>query len=368
MKNFLKKIILFTLSLGIIFIFPISIFILGREYTLVKDIVTSQKTDPNTLYSFAYNDVSFIPYKQALVKENNPEVVALGTSRVMQIRKELFNNRTNFINAGGAGKSLEDDLLLIQNLSTTTKVILLGIEQDTFYKNSVTEKIKENSYFDELKLIVLNTRRIYLDYFNGKYTFTDLYKKRNDTTIGLSAKIYGDGFRSDGSYKYNQAFKNTNRLEYVSLHVASDVNNLKLKELNTKELNAVNDNLKLLEKILLLAKKKNIIVVGFMPPYPTPLYEAMLKEGGVNTHKLSVLPDTIETLFNTYKMDFFNFSSISSFGGKETEFVDGIHGTDLMYARMMLYIASKEPFFNTFIDINSIKRKIETSQNDFLSF
>ena len=68
------------------------------ENNSYSDIVKRQiKND--SIYGTSLNQNTF-SYKLELIKNVAPKIIALGSSRIMQFRKEDFN--TSFINAGGA--------------------------------------------------------------------------------------------------------------------------------------------------------------------------------------------------------------------------------------------------------------------------
>lgn len=371
MIDFLKKVILFSLPVLGLFLFPSVVILTAREYVSFKDIVHTQEVFPESLFGFAYNGVSFYPYKEYLVRTKDPEVIALGTSRVMQFRKEFFTKDSVFINAGGAGKSLEDMENFVRNLpnQSSVRVIILGLDREILIGPYLSQDKKEEDLLPIRfsKIAVLMSRRIYLDYANKKFFLKDIFSTSKSTNhIGLVALLHGDGFRADGSYKYGSATKNLGRVSYVESQIKSYIEtsaNFSNKD-TASVLKNLEQNLRAVERIILLAKEKNITIVGIMPPYPTPVHQ-IIKEQDKTLVTLSL---ELSEIFKKKGFSFFDFSSIEVFGGKETEFVDAIHGTDVMYLKMVIYMAEHSNSLDAYINVPSLVNILKKIKGDFLEF
>lgn len=369
MKVFVKKLLVFVLPLSVLFIFPSVVLIYGREYFSYKDVLQHQTKFPESLFGFAYNGASFYPYKVALTDKVNPEVVALGTSKVMQIRKEFFKDETLFVNAGGAGKTLSDIESFVRGLPEdgATKVIILGLEED-YFTAPHAPKEKRTEYILPLRFMIttiLMSRRMYLDYINHKYSLHEVVERsQNSHNIGLSALLHNDGFRSDGSYQYSEAQKNPERISYLNAQVEEKREDMIRRQNSFKGATRyLDDNLETLRNILTTARDKNILVIGFIPPMPSALHSVYR-----HNQPSTSLTTRVAHIFDEAQMSFFDVSDIALFGGKGTEFVDTVHGTDVMYAKMLLYIMERSPLLARYIHKDALRKMIEEAQGDFLNF
>lgn len=369
MKLFLKKLTIFVLPLSILFIFPATVLIYGREYFSYEQVLETQSRFPESLFGFAYNGASFYPYKEALVTRENGEVIALGSSRVMQLRKEFFTDEASFVNAGGAGKTLREVESFIESLpdNSRTKVIILGLESE-YFTDPYPRKEDRHEYVLPLRFVMLNvlmSRRIYLDYINHKYSLRDIIKNANDSHhIGLSALLHQDGFRSDGSYKYSAAEKNPNRLSYVDGQVRVALEDFRRKG-GSFDMSgpAIESNIEILERILHLAKKKGITIVGFTPPVPSLVHKVTMEDATLRN-----LTERVGVSFKSHGMPFFNVSDIKVFGGKDTEFVDVVHGTDYLYGKMLFYMASKTTILEQYVPLKNLRSILDQTKGNFLNF
>lgn len=371
MKIFLRKLIIVSIPLCFIMFFPCAVILLGREAVSFKEVVRIQELEPRLLFGFAYNAASFYPYKKYLVEIKQPKVIALGTSRVMQFRSDFFKNDSSFINAGGAGRSMEDIELFMHELhgDGSVKIVILGIDKEVI-TDTYSSKDKKSEEFLPVRFIKITvsvSRRIYLDYFAGKYTLSGLYKaSKSSDNIGLSALLHGDGFRVDGSYRYGGSMSNPERLAVVSSQVESAVLEAKSVsdvEIARRKINLEN-NLRTLEKVIISSKEKGIIIIGFMPPYPTSLY----KQLHLSDPSLVSTEKALAEIFERNNLPFFNASNLAGYDGKDSEFFDFIHGTDFMYSRILLSMSNKFPALGQHVNGVMLQNIIKNKKNDFLFF
>jgi hypothetical protein len=322
-----------------------------------------QRQDKNSIVGFAYNGASFFPYKKLLVEHDKPDVITLGTSRVMQFRNVLFSTSTVFVNAGGAGKNVDDMALFIQTLQKPyPKIIILGLDKEVL--GSVSRGEDHSSMYPPLRaatLAVSMGRRIYLDTLRGLIKYPQIHALSQESgNIGLQAIVHGDGFRRDGSYSYTSIHNSTERVAYVEQEVATRLHDL---EENSPVLNesVVKNNLEKLHTILHECEEKGITVIGFMPPYPEPLYKNLASNSSYQD--LSV---KLEDIFSDHSAYLYNAEDITRYGGTPSEFVDGIHATDKMYAKIVLDLARAHSPLSGYVDTRYVERIIATSKDDFL--
>lgn len=375
MITFIKKLIIFLIPIGLVFILPGIVVFFGREYTSIKEVVKIQKEFPEAIFGFSYSETPFFTYKQLITKDKNPEVVTLGTSRVMQIRKEFFIKPETFVNAGGAARSLKEAKLFIEQLpkGSNVKLIILGIDQEVLYgEYSNIGDMNEKSLLGRvLDTTVVDSRRMYLDYLSHKYSLSkiiDEYKRTHN--VGISAIINGDGFREDGSYKYSKEEGDINLYQSVQGQVDKKVEKIKLssesvQEYNSKELKS---NLVVINDILKLCKDKNIKIIVFMPPEHPDFYNAMINSTGLYHEMIKTGPKALGELLKSQGVIFFDLADINIFGGKKTEFVDAVHGTDVMYLRMMIYMTERDKNLNKYVNINQLSGILRSTEGAFLKF
>jgi hypothetical protein len=376
MIAFIKKVIIFLLPLSLIFAFPIFVIYNSREFFSSQDIIAQQAHFPDALFGFLYTSDLDLAYKKKLIDMKHPQVLAVGTSKVMEIRKEFFLSPEMFANAGVpiGDTSIGDMENLIEHLegSSTPKLIFLGVDQDLLYADYRKEDIKRDPPFVErISALAINTsRNVYLDFFAHKYDVLELSRQHQiNPSMGIGALLHGDGYRSDGSYRYHKAEQNAALEEEVSAKISARVQEIKTTPIPITEYRKeqLRLNLVSLSRILQLCKDKGITVVGFTPPYPKPVYETMLSSSGLENNMVARAPQEVSSLFAAYHDPFFDFSSVDNFGGGQDVFIDVLHGTDVMYVHMMLAMASQTHVLDAYLDISALKSMLQAKQK-FLPF
>ncbi len=375
-KNIINSFIFIT-PLALVLTLPLFVFFVSREYLYVSDVINLQKIKVNVIFSFSYNGESDIPYKQGLVLESKPKIMVVGTSRTMQIRKEFFINQNDFVNAGvprgqlgnfGNLRYFTDNLP--ENGSGT--LLFIGLDHNLFTERHATEdNYNEKSVIRRLLTFPgINIRRIYLDYLSKKFSLGELNEKsKTRDGVGFSA-IYNDsGYRFDGSYRDGFSMKKTDRIGYLSGDFKNKLSEIKrLDSAFVDNGDNIKKNFSELEKFLSSCKERNIKVVGFVPADPTLIHSEMMLSNSLYKKNYQEITQGLFLEFSKHDFIFFDLSDISKFGGKDSEFMDAVHGTDLLYARMFVYMYGNNDYLKKVINKPFLEKAIRDSKNDFLTF
>ncbi len=383
MFKFTLKVILFLSPIALYYAFPIAVLFFSKEYYPAYEVVAIQNTHKETLFGNVYNTGSLIPYKTILLDTNNPQIFALGTSRVLQLRKEFFTPQTQFLNAGlGVPWSLNDIEYILQSASSsqnssTKRVLILDLDRELFTLDSEqADQTTENyiSIFGFHFYAPFNVARgMYLDYFiRHKYSFIKLVSNEANTDkLGMQAIANGNGFRSDGSYRYNKESQDPNLVATNEAEIKVVAQNI-LRDTpaslpSTDEPN-IAANLIILKQILETAKSKNITVVGYIPPYPVEINQATFASTSAYKTRETDLTNQISADFKQDGFAFYDMSDIAQYGGTDAEFSDTVHGTDLLYAKMSLYLANHDPVLKNYFDKTALQNMIASTTGNFLQF
>ncbi len=118
---------------------PILLFVLLIEALLwrigeswpLKKVIRYQEEHPGAFYSRGLLDQGTFRYKYLQLVRHRPEIIALGSSRVMQFRSEMFGGQgKSFYNTGGLIHSLDDLQNFFDRLPNEAmpKTIILGVD------------------------------------------------------------------------------------------------------------------------------------------------------------------------------------------------------------------------------------------------
>jgi len=333
------------------------LFRLNENTSLNKTIDIQNKED--VLYGSLLNNQSYI-YKLRMVTLKQPEILVVGSSRVMCFRKEFFDQAYSFYNVGGAVPTIEKGIEFINKMPANfkPKIIILGI--DLWWLNSNYHDRRDLQPILEETNIVNQRVKLYGALFenitNGNLsklgiTFSDM-PNLNITrdpiegrkTIGILAALRGDGFRGDGSWQYGSVITGTLKKDYSSevkaIHEGRGV--------FAYGSNISQHRLVQLESFIRLLKSKSEKLIVFAPPYAHEIYSLLLTSahhnGFMNTSKSALVK-----LCRDESVQFHDFSDITWYGSNDNETHDGYHGNEKSYARISYALSSDNTvkhFFN----------------------
>lgn len=313
-------------------------------------------------------------YKMQSTIKRSPKVLALGTSRVMQFRSGMFKDNV-FYNAGGGVSRMEHFMQFLNRIPNgkEPEVLIIGLDHYFFndnWRNSPQSKMEgvegyESSvnWFDPS----IHTK-VYADWINDKFSLAMLYQGliEKENIKGINAIIKNNGFRSDGSYYYGKVdpedtlkedykFRNTydriikgnRRFEY-----GSQVSKSSLTEL---------------AGFLSECKRRKIHVVGFLPPYAHEIWLKMYQDS-TRYGYLKNIYSNISVTFNKFNFSCFDFSDIKSLGATDQEILDGFHGSEKAYFRIIIHLSLQDKILKNYtLNIETLNGYLNSS-NDIYVF
>lgn len=312
------------------------------EYTSLEEIVSTQKTNENfCLYGSAVHS-DFYHYKLEGYTQNKPDVVAIGSSRVMQLRHPYFS--VPFYNMGGSITSVDyAEHILEEMLSVhTPKTIIVGVDFWWFMEES-RKPIKTNTPPEEkqrrhlsslfLPFTWLRTHRISLsDYFS---TITKGNTK-DYCAFGVRAVFEKSGFGPDGSHYYYEHFM-PGPGQMASERFAESIRMIE----EGTDVYAHNQTLlkDQVERFLTLMKsleEKGITVILFAPPIPPQIASAIAARQN-EYHYL----EEFFAMMEEQDIPFYNFHNPENIQSNDCEFIDVAHGDQIAFARVLKAIAQE---------------------------
>ncbi|MDR0238823.1 MAG: hypothetical protein LBI88_01170 [Deltaproteobacteria bacterium] len=292
----------------------------------------------------------FVEYKLALYSAVKPDIVALGSSRVMQFRGKYFTNR--FLNVGGTAGNLA---VLRSTIEAMLKVhtpdtMILGLDFWWFTKKWEADPFKEvppTSGTYAYSFDVLKTPYIWL--LEGKLTagqfFAPLTGGFAKHLYGVMAQKTGDGFATDGSWYYTADvtgqqhpfdYKFQDTLKQVRHGIKAFA---AAPEISTAHVDA-------LAEILCKLHSRGVRTYIFISPLSQTVYELMHKREK-DYPQLFLLAEAL----SARGIEVQDYSNPQALRSADCEFVDGFHGGDVTYARILRDLADKYPSLVQHVDI-----------------
>lgn len=368
MKSFLKNITLFSVPILIALAIPLIILRVAKEsFYSIDDVIA---TDSKYLIGYAYHgdNYKYLKWKK-LASSDKKSVIALGSSRVLQFRDKMFD--TTFYNAGYSVSRVTDLKAFLQSLPATQypEYLILGLDQWMFNKNWDDTKEKKdkpdwiNSFvkYPDVNTCVL----LYKDLFNGKVSLGKL-QDSNPGCIGLNAIVNSKGFRSDGSMYYGSQIealqKNDPAAEdYMYADTYERINlGINRFEYCDQINSAAIDSL---SEFLSFCKKNNIYVVAFLPPYADKVYAKMNSSGKYVYDK--ELYNTLAPVVKDYGFELYDYSSVSSCNSNDNETLDGFHGGELTYTKILISILQKGSALNKVCTLQELEKDVQNTHDLF---
>lgn len=338
------------------------------ELMPVPQIVALQAGVDPVLYGPADRDPIFA-YKVYATNTYRPDVLVLGSSRVLQFRAGLLSDQDQFYNAAGQTWRLRELNAFINALDADyqPQVLLLGLDQVWFNADFVDWEDEPN----DLGLLPLQpdrfvpgAKRLLDDLIAEDVRLENVIDReewvRGTRGLGLHALKFGQGYRNDGS------FQEGNILVNPALAELARENDLERAPDGWRQFvqgNEVDETaLAELDRLLQTAQQRDIFVIGFSPPYIPSIYDVMIAGG--KTEYLIKAPPRIQAMFAAYDYPYFDFTDPRPIGGSDEELYDGWHATERLSLRM--YLAMMEavsPILDAYSDKQTLESLLQNTDN-----
>lgn len=297
------------------------------------DIAAIQMKRPDALYlSGLDQDVS--GYKLELTKLRRPDIVVIGSSRAMQVRSEFLNG--TLVNWGGVARTIGQLHWAAQEIvEMKEKPKLALIFLDPWWFNE--------RYLDGRDTFALREERVG-NVFRTAFVLTNRAIRHGIATrhdrLGMAAIQSDQGYDGYGSFHYLARVSGAEKTEDVNFRRT-------LRMIGAQEDRFVGGEeptpfaVKRWHEIRALLEKNGIKVAATVAPMAPNAIELMRKNGKHNLYF---------ALAGKLGADVADFIDPASFlGADNCEFLDGFHGGEVSYARMLLALAEKRPDVRPFI-------------------
>ena len=375
MKIFIRRFLLFIWPLVVIMLLPLFVLVRSGELIPESEIIARQSTASSSiLVGKAYIPISN-DFTLRSVEIQRPEVLALGNSRILEIRSEFFRSGVKFYNAGSSIATAGQFRTFLDRLKSDgtplPRVIIICLDQ-TFFHPMWTESVlvdfnQQNSPpLSKTQLFGTVWKKIYQDFIKGKFTVGDILKSTDD--IGLAAVVQKNGTRNDGSHYYgsfiqnptdpkNEDYQFRDTLDRIAkgerrFEIGSDISNAAIREIGL---------------FLDEASKNGITVVGYLPPYPHIIYQRLKDSGDSYAYMWKIMP-ALKPIFDKYRFELFDFTDLKSIGGSDTEAIDGFHVSEKATLRYFIAMATAEAKLSRLVDLTDLKKNLDLTANPLFVF
>lgn len=370
--RFINRIFLFSLPLMVIYFVPVLfLYLSGENYSNIDALI---KSNQNYLIGYAYNQGNHRYLKEKeLESRNMPSVVAIGSSRILQFRAKMF--KKSFYNAGHTVSSIGDFIPFLASNLTDKKPDIIIVNFDQWMFNAAWDDLKNyngnqsifKSNFNS-KASVFTIFDVWHDLFSGKYGLELLFNTSSNPSIrkvGLNAKVNNKGFRRDGSMQYgNQILKLLNNdstaedfgFKETFSRMDRGIRRFEYgNELNIKSLQAVED-------LLEYCHQNKIYLIAIIPPFAEKVFSRINQSGKYDY--MAKIETELRPLFRSYPFELWNFSHLSAIQSNDKEFLDGYHGGEVAYLRMLLDMVEHGSRLRFYTDTQKLELDLHNRVSD----
>ena len=333
--------------------FVYGVLMRANEDLDLKDSIALQlKTD--AIYNVLKLDI--YRYKMELFKSVKPQIIALGSSRTLALRKESFS--AGFLTAGSAMNHLNEGLMFLKEMVHYHKpeVILLGL--DFWWFNGKFHQPNNFSGSDTKQNMQKKINTMMSKIFKGELSFDILRYSfgsnavTNYKNIGINALQYSNGFRPDGSYQYASFILGDGKNSDIAFsntfeRIAQGNQRFEYGETVSAE------RMQILYDIIDFCKQNGIKLVAFIPPLANEVIEKMESYGS----KYYYIREFRERL-RQLEIESYDFHDMRKYVKNSCEFFDGFHGGEVLYQRILKEIYHADSILKNYLNIKLIEETI----------
>lgn len=300
----------------------------------------------------------FVDYKLRLYAAVKPEIAVVGSSRVMQFRGSYF--RRPFVNVGGTAGNLSvlrstiDAMLRIHR----PQAVIIGLDfwwfsagwqKDPFAPEPPTS----GSYVYDLETLKAPWKWLLEGKIGWREFFAPLTGAFRDDRFGIMAQRSNDGFASDGSWHYTADVTGRQRpfdyqfgdtLKQVRYGIKAFAPAPVLSE----------EHLDAFAEIYCRLKSRGIQTYVFIAPLSATVLDAMRERQAGYPHLFSLYTALMER-----GIDVMDFTDPRKFGSSDCEFVDGFHGGEVTYTRILRDLVDRYHALVAYVDVERINRVLK---------
>lgn len=308
-------------------------------------MIQQQQNNHQLIYYPGRTRLDLFYYKYTAIRQLQPEVLILGSSRFYTWRTDYMVDDGIAYNAAIPSARPSEMALVVESFSGGQyfpDVIILALDYAFFNEAFVNESIDVVDrvmppFNYDLTYVFNGTREVARDYSlrpTALYYYYARYEPSN--LLGNIARNTGRGFIYDGSYYFPDL--NEFRPGQMSRHETEYLENEGIFR-RGDTLNA--DSIQGVEDLLAVAQDNNAIVIGLMSPYNSEQFERMMLSG--EFAYIEAAREQIQLLFDEYDMPLADYTDIRSVNGSNEELYDYWHPGEVLSLRIYYQLLQDYP-------------------------
>lgn len=285
-------------------------------------------------------------YKLKLYEAVKPDIVVIGSSRVLQFKDAMFTG--SFLNLGRILNTLNTGEPVIRRLLQIhrPKLVLMGI--DFWWFNSAYKKPKpQNLDFRRVRnndmSVLVRLLRKSLKTPAVFRLVPSMFAPRR-CPIGVAAKTYLNGFGADGFRYYGRrliiAPEDTEDYRFLNTKKRIEGGNKRFQYASDPEPVFIERFIRLVAML----EENGVETVLYFPPLAPAVYAHMQTHG-----EYRYIP-RLKEILAARGLNFLDFHDPASLGLTDCEFLDGFHAGDTAHGKMLQEIVRRRPSIGRHVD------------------
>ena len=319
-----------------------ALFLYGIGEIRPVETIAREQQQNHGLYGSATHRLPY-RYMLEIFSVRQPEVVAIGSSRVLQLSQSMFT--TGFANLGQTVNSLTEGRLLISDLIQRhqPQLVLFGLDYWWFSENAHRPAGNFIHHRDAGDTLSFDTAFLPTQWLlEGKIPPAEFLKGlvypswlRPFATYGMRAALYREGLMPDGSYSYLGIQLGLRRAD--DSRFADTLS--RIAESRSFFQHCSNTNSERFadyEAILRTLRDAQIPVITFLIPF-APTVQNHMKAMNAAYGCIDLIRARLAAIaLNNSDQGYFDLFDSAAHGSDDCEFVDGFHGGSATTVRMLL--------------------------------
>ncbi len=344
MKKLLQKLMLTALPLLLLFIVVETYWWYNKELVSIEETLAIQeKADASTYYLRKDFSSNLNTYKVTAINKFKPEILVIGTSRVLEFRNIMFTPyQGEFYTAGGSVRNIYDVKAYIDHFKKgiihKPKLLIIGLDFWLLKKVNQEEDtwLKKKLYKDDA--ISVNGHQNAFKYLVKSWALrkNPPYLVNENRGIGGLGKT-GFGYRKDGSVNYkNFVEEYVKNPQYIDRETPPIIERIKnnISPFNLPfEIDLI--KVEVLLKSIKEAQKENIEVAVFFPPFSNECFNE-LQNSKQHSKWWSYYNTTLKEEIKKLSVDIIDCTSPSSIGLDDRYMIDGYHPSEVLVTHAFL--------------------------------
>lgn len=365
--RFWLKLAIFVFPFAVVFLVLTGLMIYTGESMPLAWVAQMQMDDPAVLYRPRYGNRDQ-QFKIVSTNLRQPQIVALGSSRVLQFRAGFFDRQPDaFYNAAGPAWTLDTVIHVYDSFETAPRLLILAIDLPWFNPAYQPQPLpapeSDLQHAFEVDTGVLHDLLTGVSFDRPGFSLRDYLERRSGDylALGLRAIRDGHGFRGDGSEQYG---------DFLVAHWLNPTDSRQIHAVwlrDGQEMYAFGEAfdpaaLANLRHLLDAARARGTTVIGILPSYTPSIWAAMTADG---QHRYidSLIP-ALSGLFAEYDFPFFDFSDGASVDTPDDDFFDGWHASELGNLRLYLRMVEALPdLLDAYSDTDALRARADSAAN-----